>query len=147
MAASVPSTRAHRPCLVSLSTKPVIWLRSNLTNTRLIGNVEERSTATVPVNGAFNVSGLDLAPVHLDLAVFPDERLRQVERMVVIFRVPKHDGDLVLSRTCTDLLHLWTIAAQRVAHVLLDHLEINGALPTRQALARPNLRRGNRHKL
>ena len=55
--------------------------------------------------------GLDLAPVHLDLAILPDERLGQVERVVVILGIAQEDRDIVCRGKLTDGRHLRGVLA------------------------------------
>lgn len=103
--------------------------RAHFANTRLVDDIQERSTTAIAVDRALSVCGLDLAAVHLDFAVFADEGLREVQRVVVVFGVPQADGDLVRCCAFADLVHFCRVAAERVLHVLAYHVEVDGALP------------------
>ena len=54
---------------------------------------------------------LYFVPVHLDLPIFPDERLGQIERVVVILRITQGDRDIVRRSRLADGRHLREILA------------------------------------
>lgn len=112
------------------------WLRmlparqgADFANTRLIDDIQERGTAAIAVDGSLGVRRLDLAAVHLDLAVLADEGLGQVQGVVVVLGVSQADRDLVCGSALADLLHFRRVTAKRVLHVLAYHVKVDGALP------------------
>lgn len=57
-------------------------------NARLVNNVEKRSAAAFAVDRTFDMRRLDFPPMHLDLPILSNERLRQVQRIVVVLGIP-----------------------------------------------------------
>lgn len=73
---------------------------------------------------------LDFPPMHLDLPIFPNERLRQVKRIVVVFGVPQHHRNVVGSGGRINRVHLWAVSFQGMLHVFPNHFEFDRTLPT-----------------
>lgn len=86
--------------------------RANLADGGLIDDVDQRRTAADAKEGAFSVSWFDLTTVHLDLAISSDGRLRQVERVVVVFQLAQDNCDVVCRRTLADGCHLGGVPAE-----------------------------------
>lgn len=80
-------------------------------------------------DGALHVRRLHLAPVHLDLAILPDQDLRDEERVVVVLGEAERDGDVVFTGAVSDAGHLWGVKREGVLDVLDIDWEINGTTP------------------
>lgn len=111
-----------------LSVFPAVQA-SDLSNSWDIHDIEKRGSASVAEHGPLHVSGLDLAPDLLDLAIGTDQGLRDVQRLAIVLGEAELDRDLVLFGCGAEELHLGGIDLEGVCNVFLDGFEINCTLP------------------
>lgn len=69
-------------------------------------HIEQAVAAAVAKHGALDVRGLQLAAVHQQRPVRVDDRLRDVQRVVVVLGKAQHNDDAVLPRARLDGPHL-----------------------------------------
>jgi hypothetical protein len=71
-----------------------------------VNDVVQACAAGVPKYRPFHVRGLQFAALHQDLACGRDGALRDVERVVLVFREAQHDGDARGARYGADARHV-----------------------------------------
>lgn len=76
-----------------------------------------------------HVGGLHLAAVDLDLAVGADERLGDIQGVVVVLGEAQRDSDGVLARAGSNGVHLGRGHPERVLDVLDVDVEVHRAAP------------------